>query len=486
MSDPSGDLDLLDLAHTAGARRGHHDHRLALVVSSRDEIVEALDAFRRGEPHLSSIAGRRLSGRRPRTVFVFSGHGGLWQGAGRALFDREPSFRAAIERCDSILSRHLGWSPAAELRASRSSSRIGDPAVDQPVQFALQVALAALWKSWGIVPERSVGDGIGEVTAAYVAGSLSLEDAATIIARGQADAASPPRWLPSTPRFPEAIGELAREGFEVFLEVGPHPVLASTIKESLGPRGASALVLPSLRRGDAGSRRSDGRPPSSTRRASTSSGHGSRPLAVSSDFRAIPGSASDSGSTTGTTSLAPARSGHATERTARRAQGIIKTASQMATLRPRWNDMRLPWRSVPSPPRAPDHAPRDCRGPIGRFSCRGPLGLSTEVRRERLIEYFRDRVAAVLGMTPDKVDPDRPLLTMGLDSLTAMDLKVEIETSLGMTLPLSILLEGATIRELAEQAADHGAGPSNGPSEPAVAAYQSQARAASHFRAVAR
>ncbi|HKM52304.1 MAG TPA: beta-ketoacyl synthase N-terminal-like domain-containing protein, partial [Isosphaeraceae bacterium] len=252
LSDPSRDLDLVDLAHTAGARRGHHDYRLALVVSSRDEVVEALDAYRRGEPHLSSITGRRLSGRRPRTVFVFSGEGGLWQGAGRALFDREPSFRGAIERCDSILSRQLGWSPAAELRASRSSSRIGDPAVDQAVQFALQVALVALWESWGIVPERSVGDGIGEVTAAVVAGSLSLEDAASIIARGQADAASPARWIPSMPRFPEAIAGLAQEGFQVFLEVGPHPILTSAVKESLGPRGATALVLPSLRRGDAG------------------------------------------------------------------------------------------------------------------------------------------------------------------------------------------------------------------------------------------
>ena len=100
---------------------------------------------------------------------------------------------------------------------------------------------------------------------------------------------------------------------------------------------------------------------------------------------------------------------------------------------------------------------------------RGPLGLSTEDHSDRFIEELRRRVADVLGMTSEKVDPDRPLLTMGLDSLSAVDLKVEVETSLGITLPLSRLLEGATIRDLAEQAAVQGAGPSNGPSEPAVA-----------------
>src|SRR5262249_34864258 len=88
--------DIVDLADTACARRGHHAHRLALVVSSRDELIEALDSFLRGQPHVCSVTGRRLPGRRPRIVFVFSGREGLWRGAGGALFRREPVFRAAI------------------------------------------------------------------------------------------------------------------------------------------------------------------------------------------------------------------------------------------------------------------------------------------------------------------------------------------------------------------------------------------------------
>ena len=151
----SCDADLRDLAYTAGARRGHHDHRLALVVSSRDEIIEALDSFRRGEPHLSSVQGRRLPGAVPDWSSSSPVRAASGSGAGRALFRREPAFRAAIERCDAILSRHLGWSPAAELMADEPSSRIGEAAADRPVQFILQVALAALWESWGIVPTGS-------------------------------------------------------------------------------------------------------------------------------------------------------------------------------------------------------------------------------------------------------------------------------------------------------------------------------------------
>ncbi len=109
--DGSRELDLRDVAYTAGARRGHHDHRLALVVSSRDEAVEALDSFRRGEPHWSIVQGRRLAGRRPGIVFVFPGEGGLWPGAGRALFHREPAFRTAIEQCDAILRVTSGGRP---------------------------------------------------------------------------------------------------------------------------------------------------------------------------------------------------------------------------------------------------------------------------------------------------------------------------------------------------------------------------------------
>ena len=140
------------------------------------------------------------------------------------------------------MSRHLGWSLAAELTSERPSSRLDDPAAARPVQFALQLGLAALWKSWGIVPDRLLGDGIGEVAAAYLAGNLSLEDAARI-------AAGPDR---ETAPFAEKVAEPANEEIDVFLELGPHPVLASTIKARLGARAKAPLILASLQRADSG------------------------------------------------------------------------------------------------------------------------------------------------------------------------------------------------------------------------------------------
>ncbi len=469
LSDPSCELGLFDLAYTAGARRGHHDYRLELVVSSCDEVVEALDAYRRGEPHLSSIAGRRIPGRRPRTVFVFSGQGGLWQGVGRALFQRDPSFRSAIERCDAILSRELGWSLAAEFLADGSSSRIGNPEVDRAVQFALQVGLAALWESWGIVPERSVGDGIGEVVAAYVTGILSLEDAATIIACGHADAAGPARKLTSMPRLPEAIAELAKKGFEVFIEIGPHPILASAVRESLGPRGATSLVLPSLRRGDEGF--GSLRWSAAALYAKGFDLEWSR-VSPPGHFVRLPGYPwqrerfwLDDGDNHQRTR---------TDRTRDRKNGLEnqghhgngKTNGHSAA------PVRLlqgPAESQCEPSQALPTVPREFFAPPAVCSqTRGPLDLSTEVRHDRFIQELRGRVATVLEMASDKVDPDRPLLTMGLDSLTAIDLKVEIDASLGVSLPLSRLLEGATIRDLADEAIAQRAGTPTGPIESVV------------------
>ena len=176
------DVGLRDLAYTTGARRSHHEHRLAVVGSSAEELAAALAAYARGD----SPAGVAL-GKAPVTplkvVFVFPGQGSQWAGMGRQLFAEEPAFRQALEGCDEAIRREAGFSVIEVLHAEDSAERLTAIDVVQPVLFSIEVALSALWRSFGVEPDAVVGHSMGEVAAAHVAGALSLDDAAAIICR---------------------------------------------------------------------------------------------------------------------------------------------------------------------------------------------------------------------------------------------------------------------------------------------------------------
>jgi phthiocerol/phenolphthiocerol synthesis type-I polyketide synthase C len=174
-------MPLADLCYTASVRRGHHDHRLAVVGESAAQLSEALAAYRQGTSHSGLSAGRCRPSERTGVVFLFSGQGSQWCGMGQRLYADEPLFREALAMCDRAMGPHLGGSLIAELLADPSRSRLDDIGVIQPAIFGVQVALAALWRSWGIEPEAVIGHSLGEVAAAHVAGALSLEDAAQVI-----------------------------------------------------------------------------------------------------------------------------------------------------------------------------------------------------------------------------------------------------------------------------------------------------------------
>ena len=178
----TSELSLHDICYSASARRSHHDYRLAVAGNSSQQLIEGLEAFLKGETRAGLSSGRKASAGRKKLVFVFSGQGSQWFGMGRTLLHQEAVFREVIERCELALRPHTDWSLIAELAATDSAqSRLNEVDVIQPALFAIQVALAALWRSWGIEPDAVVGHSMGEVAAAYVAGALSLEDAALII-----------------------------------------------------------------------------------------------------------------------------------------------------------------------------------------------------------------------------------------------------------------------------------------------------------------
>ncbi len=167
-----------DLCYTAGARRGHYEHRLSVVADSPAGMSECLDAYRHGQSRPGFSVGKCRPGQRPRVVFAFPGQGSQWHGMGRRLQAEEPVFRDALAACDRAIKTYLGHSV---LKALAKDEELTDISLIQPAIFAMQVALAALWRSWGVEPAAVVGHSMGEVAAAQIAGALSLKDAARVI-----------------------------------------------------------------------------------------------------------------------------------------------------------------------------------------------------------------------------------------------------------------------------------------------------------------
>ncbi len=171
-------LGLADLCYTAGARRGHYEHRLSVAADSAAAMADSLDAYRHGRSGPGISVGECRPGERPDVVFVFPGHGSQWPGMGRRLQTEEPVFGEALAACDRALEPYLGSSVLEALAKDGALTEVG---LVQPAIFAIQVALAALWRSWGVEPNAVIGHSMGEVAAAHVAGSLSLDDAARVI-----------------------------------------------------------------------------------------------------------------------------------------------------------------------------------------------------------------------------------------------------------------------------------------------------------------
>ncbi|MGI9181140.1 MAG: type I polyketide synthase, partial [Longimicrobiaceae bacterium] len=204
-------LPLADVCYTAAARRSHHPHRLAAVGDTPEEMAGALAAYLAGDRCDAAARGHADPDARRRLVFVFSGQGSQWPGMGRSLLEQELVFREKLAACDALLRPLAGWSLLAELAAPAERSRLDETEVTQPVLFAMQVALAELWRSRGIVPDAVVGHSAGEVAAAHVAGALDLEQAIRVIHhRGRV-------MQPASGAGRMAAVGLSRSGAEAFL-----------------------------------------------------------------------------------------------------------------------------------------------------------------------------------------------------------------------------------------------------------------------------
>ena len=170
--------DPVGLAHALVTSRSTFDRRaVVLDVDPRP----ALTALSRGGSVAGLVTGTAdLTGK---VVFVFPGQGGQWPAMAGDLLDTSPVFRAHLERCAEALAPHVGWDLLAVLRQLPGAPSLERVDVVQPALFAVMVSLAGLWRACGIEPDAVLGHSQGEIAAAHVAGALSLEDAALVVAR---------------------------------------------------------------------------------------------------------------------------------------------------------------------------------------------------------------------------------------------------------------------------------------------------------------
>lgn len=180
----SSGADLRSIARTAAAGRAHFQLRTALITDSMDGLLEKLTKLK--TPKLAQ-------GRSTKLALLFTGQGSQYPGMGSALYEHFGLFRAHIDHCDEQLGIWQGY----RLKQVMFETIDGEPPIHdtgwtQPALFSLQVGLAKLLASWGLEPELLIGHSIGELSAACVAGILSLEDGLTLVAaRGRLMSALP-------------------------------------------------------------------------------------------------------------------------------------------------------------------------------------------------------------------------------------------------------------------------------------------------------
>ena len=174
--------ELAELCTTSATRRTPLEHRLCVTGKDAGALASSIEEWLRGEGPVAAHHGV-VKDETKQFVFVFPGQGAQWAGMGRELFRSQRVFRETLEACNAAIHQETKWSVIERLFSEQAASELNDVAFVQPALFAIQVALARLWESWGMIADVVVGHSMGEVAAAHIAGALSLADAAAVICR---------------------------------------------------------------------------------------------------------------------------------------------------------------------------------------------------------------------------------------------------------------------------------------------------------------
>jgi acyl transferase domain-containing protein/acyl carrier protein len=213
-------LDLAEVCFTAHTGRTHFRHRFSLVAASSQEAQEKLAHFVQGQADMG-CQGYVEETSHPKIAFLFTGQGSQYPGMGRQLYETQPTFRQALDRCDEILRPYLKQPLLSVLYPNNETAHlVHETYYTQPALFALEYALTELWKSWGIEPDVVIGHSIGECAAACVAGIFSLEDGLKLVTeRGRLMQALPPNGAMAAVFADEARVSAAIEPYQQVMSI---------------------------------------------------------------------------------------------------------------------------------------------------------------------------------------------------------------------------------------------------------------------------
>lgn len=243
------DARFADACFTSRAGRAGLEHRIAVTAADLGDLKKRLDRAAAGA-ELPGLFRGKAAGDPPPIAFLYTGQGAQHAGMGQDLAERSPVFRRALEEAEAALAPHLPGSLRERLWGG-ASAELSETHWAQPALFALEVALAALWKSYGITPSVVLGHSVGELAAAVTAGLLSLEDGARLVAaRGLAMTEHcPPGAMITVFGPPEVVGPVvaaqgdaaAISGYNgpANLTVAGTPAALEAISAALGQAGVS-------------------------------------------------------------------------------------------------------------------------------------------------------------------------------------------------------------------------------------------------------
>ncbi|MCP9213410.1 SDR family NAD(P)-dependent oxidoreductase, partial [Streptomyces sp. NEAU-Y11] len=163
--------------------RSVFEHRAVVQGEDHEELIAAVRALATGEPEAgAALSGATVTMNDTGPVLVFPGQGSQWVGMGAGLLEASPVFAERVAECERALGPYVDWSLTEVLRGVEGAADLGRVDVVQPVLWAVMVSLAAVWAGHGVKPAAVVGHSQGEIAAAVVAGALSLDDGAKVVA----------------------------------------------------------------------------------------------------------------------------------------------------------------------------------------------------------------------------------------------------------------------------------------------------------------